>query len=199
MCLKGCETKTSQLLVCLVFLVLWPIAASAQGASWEKTIEAGVKAYLQGHYAEAERYLQDAVKEAERFGPQDRRLGMSLHNLAVLYEAQGRYDEAQRLSWRVLAIDENVFGPEHAIVAEDLHNLAAVYHAQRKYAEAEPLYKRALAIWEKALGSEHPNVATTLENYAALLLKTNRATEAAEMWARAKAIRAKHARGDPTK
>ena len=80
-----------------------------------------------------------------------------LNNLAVLYQAQGRYAEAEPLCKRALAINEKVLGPEHPDVATSLNILAVLYWAQGRYAEAEPLYKRALAINEKALGPEHPD------------------------------------------
>ena len=70
----------------------------------------------------------------------------ALNNLALLYDDQGRYAEAEPLYKRALAIDEKALGPDHPDVAQSLNNLAALYDDQGRYAEAEPLYKRALAI-----------------------------------------------------
>ena len=78
----------------------------------------------------------------------------SLNNLAGLYDAQGRYAEAEPLYERALAIWEKALGPEHPDVATSLNNLAELYRDQGRYAEAEPLYERALAIREKALGPD---------------------------------------------
>jgi tetratricopeptide (TPR) repeat protein len=64
---------------------------------------------------------------------------------ATQYLDQGRYDEAEPLYQRVLAIIEKALGPDHPDTASSLNNLALIYHAQRKYAEAEHLTKRALA------------------------------------------------------
>ena len=83
--------KTKWWLVGLVCLALWPAHASAQGGLWETYMAAGVKAYQQGNYPEAEKQFAAAVKEAEGLGPQDPRLATSLNNLAVVYQAQGRY------------------------------------------------------------------------------------------------------------
>ena len=115
----------------------------------------------------------------------------------LLYKSQGRYEAAEPLYQRALAIREKVLGPDHPSVATSLDNLALLYKSQGRYETAEPLYKRALAVFEKALGPDHPDVATSLENYAALLRKTGREDEAAELEARAKAIRAKHAEENP--
>ncbi len=188
--------KQNWLLVGLVLvggIALWLMYAPNQGAEWQSYITAAQQAYQQADYAEAEKQLEAALKEAEAFGPDDVRLATSLNNLALLYKAQGRYAEAAPLYTRSLAIAEKALGPEHPAVATSLNNLAALYYAQGKYAEAEPLHQRALAIREKALGPEHPAVATSLENYADLLRKTGRVSEATKMETRAKAIRAKQA------
>ncbi|MBV9038363.1 MAG: tetratricopeptide repeat protein, partial [Acidobacteriaceae bacterium] len=107
-----------------------------------------------------------------------------------LYE-RARYNKAEPLHQRALAIYEQALGPDHPSVTLSLNNLAALYYAQSQYAQAEPLYQRALTILEKALGPEHPNVATCLENYAELLTETGRTELADQFRQRAAAIRAK--------
>jgi Tfp pilus assembly protein PilF len=191
--------KTWWLLVGLVCLALLPSCAGDEGPTWEEQIAAGHQAFELGDYPEAESQLEPALETAEAFGPQDPRLATSLNELALLYRHQGRYEEAEPLYKRALAIREKALGPDHPRVATVLNNLGTLYYAQDRYAEAEPLIKRALAIYEKALGADHPRVAALLENYAALLRKTGRGAEATKMKARAKAIRAKQARGNPAK
>ncbi|MCP4307664.1 MAG: tetratricopeptide repeat protein, partial [bacterium] len=87
---------------------------------------------------------------------------------------QGRYDEAEPLYRRALAILEKVLGAEHPAVATSLNNLAELYRDQGRYDEAEPLYRRALAILEKGLGPEHPTTTIVRANYAALLEQKNK-------------------------
>src|SRR5436305_2082249 len=41
----------------------------------------------------------------------------SLNNLAMLYDSQAKYDEAEPLYQRALAIDEKVLGPDHPTTA----------------------------------------------------------------------------------
>ncbi len=129
---------------------------------------AGLAAYRQGNYEEAERQLEAGLRIAEGFGPQDRRLGTTLDNLGSLRRAQGKYAEAEQLykrSWKILL---TALGSEHSLVAQSLNNLAGIYQAQGRNAEAEPLFKRALAIYEKVLGFEHPDVAVGVNNLAEL-------------------------------
>jgi len=76
-------------------LICW--TASAQ-ASWEAYQRAGEAAYSRGHYAEAERMLLAAVREARYFGPPDPRLDISLNTLALLRETRDQHTTAPRRS-----------------------------------------------------------------------------------------------------
>ena len=121
-------TKTRWWLVGLVCLALAAVAyVFIQDGRWETYSTSGIDAYQQGDYAEAEKQFGAALKEAEKFGPQDPRLATSLNNLAELYRAQGRYAEAEPLHKRALAIREKALGPEHPDVAQSLNNLAELY------------------------------------------------------------------------
>ena len=105
----GCKKKHWQLVaaLCLGFL----FTAACQRTRWESNNAAGVKAFQQGRYADAEKLFLAALEEAEGFGPDDPRLATSLNNLAGLYDNQGKYAEAEPLYKRSLAIDEKALGP----------------------------------------------------------------------------------------
>jgi len=113
----------------------------------------------QDRYADAEKSLRAALKEAERFRPQDPRLATNLNNLALIYYIRGGYSEAEPLFKRSLAIMEKVVGPELLDVATTLNNMALLYKAQGKYAEAEPFLARArpLPTWHSSV---RPSVST---------------------------------------
>ena len=68
----------------------------------------------------------------------------SLNNLAVLYQAQGRYGEAEPLFLEALQASREVLGPRHPDTLTSLNNLAVLYQAQGRYGEAEPLFQEAL-------------------------------------------------------
>ncbi len=89
---------------------------------------------------------------------------MRSYHLALLYEVQGRYAEAEPFYERALAIREKALGEEHPHVAQTLNNLALLYATQGRYAEAEPLFERALEIFTRALGEEHPYTQQTKDN-----------------------------------
>lgn len=84
--------------------VLISMSAWAADTSWQKYYESGEKAYEQGRYAEAEKQLKAALKEAEKLGLQNIRVAASLNILAGVYVAQGRHTEAAPLLQRALTI-----------------------------------------------------------------------------------------------
>ena len=116
-------------------------------------------------------------------------MATSLGNLAVLYQEQGRYDEAEALHKRALAIREKALG---AGARARGHHASRTWPSstglQGRFDEAEPLYLRALEILEKSLGAEHPEVAVSLNNLAELYRAQGRFDEAAPLYERALAV-----------
>ncbi len=107
-----------------------------------------------------------------------------LNDLASYFYRRARFDEAEPMYRRSLAIDEQSLGKDHPKVAMILSNLAQLLQATNRLAEAEPLMRRALAIDEQSFGENHPNVAIRLNNLAALLKETNRLAEAESLMRR---------------
>jgi tetratricopeptide (TPR) repeat protein len=89
--------KTIWLLWGMLCLAPWLAGASTADTLWATYIGEGEKAYQQGNYAEAEKQYVAALREAERFGPGDRRLATTLSSLGRLYRNQDRYAEAEPL------------------------------------------------------------------------------------------------------
>ena len=110
-------------------------------------------------------------------GPYLPNTAQSLANLALFYTNQGKFEQAELLYQRALAIREKRLGPDHPGTASSLNSLALLYDNQGKYEQAEPLYQRALAICEKTLGPDHPNTAIVRENYTDLLEKIHNKLE----------------------
>ena len=66
-------------------------------------------------------------------------------NLAGLYAAADRYDEAEPLLRRALAIREKAYGADGRLTALSRNNLALLLAADGRSAEAELLYLQAIA------------------------------------------------------
>jgi tetratricopeptide (TPR) repeat protein len=183
---------TGCLVLALCGLAFRPEASPAQdAAAWQRYVEAAKQAHRNKDDARSQQLLREALHEAEKFGPEDYRVALTLHNLANLAAAHQQYAAAEAQYTRALGILEKVRGPEHSQVGVVTLGLADLYAAEGKPVEAEGAYQRDLVIFEKVLGTNHLILATVLERYAALLRRTNRVGEAGPLEARAQAIRAK--------
>lgn len=111
--------------------------------------------------------------------------------LAALYFVQHRFENAEPLYLKSLAVRKGEHGEDTPPVAVSLSNLATLYAAQGKFDKAEPLYAQAVRIFEQANWVDRPEVVSTLENYSLLLRKTGHEAEAAAMREKARAIKAK--------
>ncbi len=145
-----------------------PQTEAANDVRWKELDEAGGKALAEGRPIDAEKMWKSALQLAERFGPEDGRLTISLNNLADFYQDQGKYAEAEPLRKRALAQMEKILGPEDPLFVQGLDSLATIYWALGRFADAEPLSQRSLATVEKVLGPDNPEVAASLNNLATL-------------------------------
>ncbi len=206
----------ARLLICVLLapLGLAPVFC-AQEDRW-KELRARARALdATGKYSEAISTAREGVDVAEiTFGAEYLHLALSQTILAILYEKQDRYAEAEPLPpqedrWKELnaqviqlyqegkfteaiplaeesvRVAEVTFGPESRHFATSLNNLALLYKDQGRYADAEPLYKRALAIDEKVLGPDHPDVALSLNNLAELYREQGKYADAEPLFKRA--------------
>ena len=63
----------------------------------------------------------------------------SLNNLALLYKSQGKYEQAEPLYVRALAIREQQLGPNHPNTQQACQNYAALLRAMNRNEEAKQL------------------------------------------------------------
>jgi len=164
---------------------------ACQQPTWESAMAAGQQAVEQGNYAEAERMFKLAVQKAEEFGREDRRVAVSLSQLAQVYAGQGKHVEAEPVYLQALKIYQAVHGENHLDVAATLNNLGVLHRMYGQYAEAEPLLTRALAIKETLLGPDHPDVALSAVNLGQLWVAQGQPQKAEPLYRRALAIRQK--------
>ncbi|KAF3118820.1 hypothetical protein TWF569_004775 [Orbilia oligospora] len=86
-----------------------------------------------------------------------------VHSIAIVFDNQGKYDEAMQWYERALAGSEKALGKDQPSTLSTVHNIASVFDNQGKYDEAMQWYERALAGREKALGKDHPLTLVTAE------------------------------------
>jgi tetratricopeptide (TPR) repeat protein len=81
----------------------------------------------QAQSTQAAHLLQQALTIAEcSLGSDNSYLGVILNNLALLSQAQGRYEEAEPLYQRALSINEKALPPDHPSIATTLENYASL-------------------------------------------------------------------------
>ena len=66
------------------------------------------------------------------FGPDHTDVATSLNNLAALYFATEKYNQAEQLYKRAMLINETVYGLDHLTVATSLSGLAVLYEEKRE-------------------------------------------------------------------
>ena len=93
----------------------------------------------------------------------------------------GRYDRAEPLLERALALRSATFGPSSPEAADSLEHLGRLKQDRSAYAEAEELLRRALEIKRNRLGDRRLETAKTLNQLGELLVAKGRPTEAEKL------------------
>lgn len=169
------------------------------------TVAAADTETLAGFYARSGSYglaeplakrLLDA--DTKRFGqlPDEPTMVKNLQHLALLYQEQGRLEDALPMLTRALALEERAAGAGHPDVATALSLLAGLQVRRGQYADAEAHYRRALVIDEAALGARHPGVAATLGNLGVTLAMQRRHDEAEPLLRQALLLHSRSAGAD---
>ncbi|KAJ9664647.1 hypothetical protein H2201_005161 [Coniosporium apollinis] len=109
----------------------------------------------------------------------------AISRVGILYWAQSKLVEAERIWQHALQGSEQRLGPEVGLTLSIIDYLGAVYRNQGKLAEADLLQHRALQGREKALGPEHEVTLDVVHNLGALYIKQGKLTEAELMFQRA--------------
>ncbi len=160
----------SALALMLTIAVIPTIALAQATADTTSRFEA---LYAAAKYGEAASYAQAVL--AKQTTSSSRATWM--HNLAMAYDGQGRYREAEPIYRQSLAILEQSLGKDHANVALSLSNLANTLTNLGKLNEAEQDYKRAIAIRQKAGGPENPEIVADLIGLAGIYYARGRYSE----------------------
>src|SRR6266511_4380484 len=114
---------------------------------------------------------------------------LSLFQQSQTLENKGRYQEAQLLLEKNLAIYRQVLGEEHPVTAGSYNNLSFNLNAQTRNREAEDHSRKALAIFRKVLGEEHPDTGTGYDSLANTLFAQGKYREAESNFRQALASR----------
>ena len=155
-----------------VFLLLLSISFLASAQTWEELTGQVEQFYGQGKFAEALKYAEDALVQAEKeFGKPHANYGESLNNLVVLYLKMGQYEQVLPLAPKVLENTKKNFEKDHPEYGTRLNTLASYYTMIGQYEKALPLYLEMLKNAEKSVDKGHPDYSRYLNNLAVLYNK----------------------------
>lgn len=133
----------------------------------------------QGNYADAEIKFLSALEIRRKVGGEESmEVAETLNDLAYLYLVQGiKYDEAEKLLLRALAIRTEKHGNFHRLTSETMSNLGMLYIKKEDFDQAERYMMRALAVRRNA-GDEDLSFLESLDELADFLIKTNKTDKA---------------------
>ena len=114
-------------------------------------------AYKNRNYPEAQKLFEQAIKEAaDKLDKNDKRVAMTVYNLALVFQAEGKYAEAEKSMLKALELNKEFYGPDHQRVAQVYMDLADLYVEQAQQdsnaeikKKAADNYKKGVDIYEK--------------------------------------------------
>jgi tetratricopeptide (TPR) repeat protein len=112
--------------------------------------------------AKAEQTFEQALKQAERFGPQDARVGTTVNSLGLVFRSEKKYADAEAAYRRALSILEKAYGEDSIDVANVNFNIATVMFDQGHQTAAMPFLRKTLTTYETMLGGASMKTAAVL-------------------------------------
>lgn len=149
--------------------VLSPAQTALERVELDRLVDTGIEAYANGEYRSALSALESAYALTSNAWPEDDLDALAImSSLGFLYQAMGRFGEAEPLYLRALEGRKRVLGEEHPDTLLSVNDLALLYYETSRYLEAEPLQLRALVGFERVLGRDHRYTLTSVSNLAGL-------------------------------
>ncbi|KAF3234348.1 hypothetical protein TWF217_003778 [Orbilia oligospora] len=156
---------------------------SRENKDWEAWEERRVASHLEYLHQHLKPLFSTFLQEERE--SENEMIFEHMHNIALVFSKQGKYDEAMQWYERALAGYEKALGKDHPSTLDTVHNIASVFSNQGKYDEAMQWYERALAGKEKALGEDHPSIFSTVNNIAGVFFNQGKYDEAMQWYERA--------------
>lgn len=124
-----------------------------------------------GEVAEALTSLRELrVRQAEAYGPADRRTLQTTLDVARALKLLGSFDESEELLRAAVALASE----DDRLRLHAMHNLASLLRDARRASGAAALLEEVLATSRRDLGARHPDTLATAQNLAAAYLDEGR-------------------------
>jgi tetratricopeptide (TPR) repeat protein len=130
--------------------MLIAVAAYSQADEWQRSMDEGAMAELAGDYVRAAAGYEKAAAASAVLARSDTRRAFAWNAVATMYDALGRFADAERAYRRGLREAENARGQASPVYALLLENLATLYVEIGQPAMGEKMARQALAVHESA-------------------------------------------------
>ena len=132
-----------------------------------------------GEWKEAQLLQEEVLKRTESI---DTKTAESIkNNLALTYQSQGRWREAEELFVQVIDTSLKELGEEHPSTLTSMDNLASTFRMQGRWKEAEKLEVKVMETSLRVLGQDHPSTLTNMSNLASTYESQGRWKKAEEL------------------
>ncbi len=142
----------------------------------------GLLYHTTGRYSLADSFTRKAMNLRTKLVDDQKGLGASLNNLAVLYRDMGMYNESEENITKAVEIIKKANGENSPPYAIALNNQGILYQTIGKYKESEQLLLKAINIAAKDLGKKSPNYIRMKVNLALLYQSENKYNEAEKIY-----------------
>ena len=136
---------------------------------------------LQERHEDALSWSRHARAGLDGLEPEPIREAQLLSNIASVYTAQARYEDAVDMHQQALEIRRREQGDEAVQVGVSYNNLANAYARMGRHEDALAGYRAACGVFRTALGERHPEVANCLGNMGASEMKSGRVDAAIDL------------------
>lgn len=122
-----------------------------------------------GYWAQ-EQFVQARQMEAKVLAMRATLVGAGVEDVVAMnipvsqYFYDGKFEQAEPIAKRMLAIHEATYGPDNAAIVDDLRFLGGLNQELKRFAQAERYFKRALALTEQQLPLDPRLHANALQN-----------------------------------
>jgi len=168
------------------------VAAWGQADQWDETVKRANAAEMVGDYAVAAGIYREASRLAEAFAPADARRVYAFNAEGMMYDAMGRFSNAEMAYRRALAVMDLSKGPLTMNRAVLLANLANVCLEMDQDARAEKLLREAVAIHTAVPAPDEVRLSLARNSLAEFLTVKGKHSEAAPLIETSLAVLERH-------
>ncbi|KAK6356076.1 hypothetical protein TWF718_000450 [Orbilia javanica] len=153
-------------------------------SKWESREERRIASHLE-HLHRYSKLCFSRFRLHEEQGYESQMLVDHINDIALVFDHQGKYDDAMQWYERALAGKEKVLGKDHSSTLDIVNSIAVVFSKQAKYDKAMQWHERALTGKEKVLGKGHLLTLNIVNNIAVVFNNQSKYNEAMQWYERA--------------